>query len=403
MKTKMIFSFVLIFVLVLTVPGRYHNVYAAPLEDCDLDGYDDATGVPVPWPGYDETKGDTPDGPGGSKTPATAPGSTDSTAAGNSSSETPGKASSEDTDKADSGKSRNTNDANSGKTDSTKSAKTNKENSGKANKADSEKANSTVQDKTGKAESGKTGSTTSGKTNSTAADNTGKVESDKTSDADSVKTNSTAQENTEKAEDRQTSTTSIETDNTGSTVSGEGSNQDGASQSENKQAEVNSDNDDTVNTDTPADEIETVINAKGSLEITEAAGSIIHAGSSVIVLGSGFAGDIDNLEIEIQSEPRQLGIVESSKNGSFEAKLNIPEDLKAGIHHIVVLYQGKEITRQQIEVGPKAADSFLQALSVGFTKDNKGLIPGLLILLVLFVSGTGVLGVNVLFHSRQLK
>lgn len=32
-------------------------------EDCDWDGYDDHTGVKVPWPGFDGTKGDTPAGP----------------------------------------------------------------------------------------------------------------------------------------------------------------------------------------------------------------------------------------------------------------------------------------------------------------------------------------------------
>lgn len=28
------------------------------MEDCDLDGYDDHTGKPVPWRGFDGTKGD---------------------------------------------------------------------------------------------------------------------------------------------------------------------------------------------------------------------------------------------------------------------------------------------------------------------------------------------------------
>jgi hypothetical protein len=31
---------------------------AASIEDCDLDGYDDATGSPVPWAGFDSTRGD---------------------------------------------------------------------------------------------------------------------------------------------------------------------------------------------------------------------------------------------------------------------------------------------------------------------------------------------------------
>ncbi|MDR2487128.1 MAG: hypothetical protein LBD12_04110 [Clostridiales Family XIII bacterium] len=33
--------------------------YNGYLEDCDANGYDDETGAPVPWPGYDATHGDT--------------------------------------------------------------------------------------------------------------------------------------------------------------------------------------------------------------------------------------------------------------------------------------------------------------------------------------------------------
>jgi len=50
--------------LTLALPGSAKVAYAAPLEDCDADGFDDATGVAVPWPGFDETHGDTPAGPG---------------------------------------------------------------------------------------------------------------------------------------------------------------------------------------------------------------------------------------------------------------------------------------------------------------------------------------------------
>jgi hypothetical protein len=50
--------------------GADTAVYAADYEkweDCDWDGYDDHTGVPVPWPGFDGTRGDTPDGAPGSQ------------------------------------------------------------------------------------------------------------------------------------------------------------------------------------------------------------------------------------------------------------------------------------------------------------------------------------------------
>ncbi|MDF2804595.1 MAG: hypothetical protein K0S61_4500, partial [Anaerocolumna sp.] len=113
---KIIFTFLFTSVLVFTVPGGFNKVYAAPLEDCDLDGFDDATGVPVPWPGYDETKGDTPDGPAGSKvTPTTAPASTTE---GSKDSATPSESSSSDTDKTDSTKANNTNSGSSTKTNS---------------------------------------------------------------------------------------------------------------------------------------------------------------------------------------------------------------------------------------------------------------------------------------------
>ena len=54
----------LIVPLTLALPGTVHVAHAAQLEDCDADGFDDSTGVAVPWPGYDETRGDTPAGPG---------------------------------------------------------------------------------------------------------------------------------------------------------------------------------------------------------------------------------------------------------------------------------------------------------------------------------------------------
>ncbi|MDR2156612.1 MAG: hypothetical protein LBO81_02380 [Clostridiales Family XIII bacterium] len=49
--------------LIVGIPAvfRADGAYAwgGYLEDCDFDGYDDETGAPVPWYGYDETHGDT--------------------------------------------------------------------------------------------------------------------------------------------------------------------------------------------------------------------------------------------------------------------------------------------------------------------------------------------------------
>ena len=41
-----------------STPVFVERAYAAPMEDCDLDGYDDHTGKPVPQRGFDGTKGD---------------------------------------------------------------------------------------------------------------------------------------------------------------------------------------------------------------------------------------------------------------------------------------------------------------------------------------------------------
>ncbi len=366
---KVIFSFVIIIALVLIIPGEYHKVYAAPLEDCDLDGFDDATGVPVPWPGYDETKGDTPDGPAGSKTTNTTPSNTNNSTSGNTKIETPGETSSGDSGKTSSEESGNISKTNTSKTNSSKAGKTNEESekNNKTSKVKTDKTISTDKDITNKEESGKKDSKTSNKMNAARVSD----KMNQSGAADEAK-------NSVPSEDQEETT-----------------------QDENEQPVVASNNNN--NADISADEIESVIQTKGMLKIADATGSIIHAGSSVIISGSGFTGNIQDLEIVIQSEPRQLGTVKSTENGSFEAKLNIPENLEAGEHHIVVLYHGKEITRQLIKVGPKAANSFLEALSVGFTKDNNGLMPGLLILLGLFVIGGIVLGASALIGSSKNK
>lgn len=432
---KIIFSFILIFILSLTIPGRNDKVYAAPLEDCDLDGFDDATGVPVPWPGYDETKGDTPDGPAGSKVPATVSGSnTNNSATGNSDSAVPGKINNEDSKKTDV-KSESLSDTSTGKTNSTKSQNT--------SKAESVKANSNVEDKT---KSGKTESTPISKASTSTQDSAGREESAKTNAAEPAKINTTAKEDTNKVasgntgneikdnagkEESDNKDTGVN-DNTGVLAAGitngtaadntdggagdgnaalatsvtiEGNSQEEAPLNETEQSEADIEDTDNVNnsnTDS-SNEIETIINTKGLLEITEAAGSMIHAGSSIIISGFGFAENINDLEIVIQPEAVSLGFVKSSENGSFETQLNVPEDLKTGTYQIAILYQGKEITNQETLIGAKAADSFLQALSVGFTKDNKGLVPGLFILLGLFISGIGAMGTNIVIRSRQSK
>jgi len=322
---KILFSVALIFTLVVAIPISSINAFAALLEDCDLDGYDDSTGVPVPWPGYDETKGDTPSGPGGvitstkaatntttattaATTAATIAASTNNTAAGNTSDTSTG----------------NTTNTSSGSTSISSTSNTNTSASGSSSSAN------TVSGSTGTVESNAQGTAVNGNNEVVA------------------------------------SSTIVSVGEAASPVS-----------------------------------FDTIINTKGLLKILDVKGSIIHAGSSIMISGSGFIGNIDGLQIEIHSEPLQLGTVTSSKEGAFETQISIPENLEAGTHEIVVLYQGKEIVSQQIEVAPKAADTFLEALTVGFSADNQGLVPGLLILVALIIVGSVTLLIGGIANSRR--
>ncbi len=371
MRYKVIAAILLTLIIAVTVPNGFQVVYAAPLEDCDLDGFDDATGVPVPWPGYDETKGDTPDGPAGSKLPSAAPVNTDSNGADpDQDSGSNSKPFKEITEITKSEAPADTTVKNSGKVSDGKPGKTNSEGSGKEVKA----------------EDGKISSEGSGKTNNAEKNNTGKTQA--------PATDITIQAGPDNNDAKDTTAASITKEDIAE--------QEDSLISDDNEKTASGDEDEQIQADSlESIELDTVIHTKGTLEITEVSGSMIYAGSTVMISGTGFAGNIQNLELELQSEPRQLGVVQSSENGSFELKLDIPKDLEAGEHNIVVLYHGNEIIRQQIEVGPKAADSFIEAITVGFSKENNGLIPGLLILLGLFTSGIIVLAVNLLKRSNS--
>ena len=289
-QLKVLFSAMLIFTLIVAVPISAINVYAALREDCDLDGFDDATGLPVPWPGYDETKGDTPPTVAATTAPTIAP--------------------------------------------------------------------------------------------TTAA------------------TAPTIAETTAPTTAATTTPTAASTNNTST----------GAKEPSDQSTDVNANSEVVVPVTVQSGgesvapvSADAIINTKGSLKIIDAKGSIIHAGSSIIIAGTGFSGNSVGLDIVIHSEPLQLGTVTSLKDGSFEVQIDIPDNLEAGTHNIVVSYQGKEITSQQIVVAPKAADTFLGALTVGFSAENKGLIPGLLILAGLIITGGVALAVSGIVNARRSK
>lgn len=424
---KFISAFLIAAVFIFAAPSGSNIVYAAPLEDCDLDGYDDATGVPVPWPGYDETKGDTPDGPAGSKVPVIVTPTPMVTQAPTDSSNEGSKDSNKDSNEnSNKDSSVQTGGSSTGKTDSVKPST--------SNDGTSDKTNSNQ---------GKTGSTTNSSANSTSGDKSTTTESSKNN---STTSNSTQNNTSKKDSDKSVNVSGSDSNGTGGSTNGngnetplsdegsqEGNNQNGTNQEVVNQLESVQDelsdkedtlqvnNENTTTDDTQADNVggnhsdidntvdsnhtveglETVILTKGTLDITEINGSRVHVGSFIKITGTGFAGNVKNLEIQIQSEAKQLGFVHSLADGSFEGQFSIPNDLEAGTHNIVILYGGTEISRWPIEIGPEAADSFIKAFTVGFTRENKGLVPGIIILIGLFLVGAGAISYHTFIRTKR--
>jgi hypothetical protein len=314
-------------------------------EDCDLNGYDDTTDHPVPWAGFDCTRGDTvpadwdgkpdsyPKPAGAGYTPPKKNTESDSTSGG-SSATSGGSSATTGGSKSDSSKSTGSSKKNTKSTKGTKDTKSTK----------------------------KTG------------------EDDKTDEA------TTAAEDDETATEAAVETTegALEPDADSETVT---------------VAALETTGEELLPSDIP--DTAAIVSTKGTVEIEEATGSELHAGSEVLVLGTGFAGNVDELQIEIHSTPTVLGVTTSDAEGSFEATVLIPEDLEAGSHNIVVLYQGQEITRQGVEVAPAAADSFLKAITVGFTQGSAELFAGLGILLALVVLSGMALLLNGIVRGRR--
>lgn len=359
--------------VVVTQPIFTVDTIAAAIEDCDLDGYDDHTGNPVPWIGFDSTKGEElPAGWDGYTTykskkafeeaqkKDTEEETTTKASGSSSSSDSCCDAPSEDT-------------SGSGSTSGSSNSGSSKSSSSKSNSSKNKSSNSS-----------------SSKSSSSKSSSSKNSSTDKSSDSSNngqtgVEAETNATENVEE-------TTALDENN-----------KDNKKIKKTKKSKKEATEETTeVVEETEPNDVNTVLDTKGTLEVTEANGSIIHAGSDLVIKGTGFAGNVNNISIEIHSDnPTVLTSVNTADDGSFEAQAYIPEDLPEGTHEIVVLFYGDEITRQTIEVGPKVADTFFKAFTVGFSAGNKGLIPGLLILAGLAIAGIATVFVGGLFGKKQ--
>jgi hypothetical protein len=76
-------------------------------------------------------------------------------------------------------------------------------------------------------------------------------------------------------------------------------------------------------------------------------------GGVITLHGTGFAPDTQFV-IEVHSEARTLTTVDSDASGTFAGKATIPSDLAPGVHTVVVLVDGTEVTRTRITVSAPA-------------------------------------------------
>jgi hypothetical protein len=285
----------------LAYPGSL-TAYASDYElweDCDWDGYDDHTGVAVPWPGFDGTRGDTPSGP-------------------SSDSQTGKKQAEEAAAKDDSSDSSSSSNSGSSPTSSTKKS---------------------------------TKSTKSTK---------------KTTDSKTT-----------------TDTPTSDTEATGATIEEETPVEEPVAVTEPAATSAKSPEETAAELAAAQKAFDdAVIAQKGEVEVSDAEGAALHVGSSVIISGAGFYGDVAELSVEIHSDPVALGTAATDADGLFELEAVLPENIAEGAHNIVVLYKGAEIARRPIELGPAPADSFLKALTVGFGAGSE-FLAGIIILAAL--------------------
>jgi cobalamin biosynthesis Mg chelatase CobN len=265
---------VLVLAVLLPFPvGSY--AFNGYLEDCDFDGYDDETGKPVPFYGFDETKGD--------KVPADWDGVAGSYVF---KSETP-------------------------------------------------------------------------KTTTPTTPTTGGSKSN-TSTSNNTTTNAPASGSSATNAPAGNASSNASTGNSSSSNATSKSSAKSADTAVNETAEVNEVPIELDEVETPISELSeavaAVVSVKGKLDVKAAEGEAFYPGAEVTIEGENFAGNVDDLDIEIHSEkPQLLYTVQTGADGSFEAKVQLPDDLELGKHDVVVLYQGNPIVKKTIEVAEQAA------------------------------------------------
>ena len=351
--------------LTIAIPQFSRDAKAIVYEDCDLDGYDDATGASMPWIGFDATKGD--------EIPSDWDGKTiyGSKAEYRKAHEKKEQVKQEQSQSSSEKNVQQTTSSqkSSSKTAEKKTVTSVKKTSGTANKADSkrDKKDTKKSDKSKVKESKKADS----KKDKAKDDKESKSKKD---DKDSEKSDK-KDKKAKKEEKKADKSDSKESDD--ELLEDEADSSTGADEESSEEPAAVVSDDTSENSSSP-DGIK--------LTVRESDGSLIHAGGNLTITGEGTEIEGTKVSLELRSDNKiSLGEVVVNDDGIFELNAQIPENLEPGEHEVVAIVDGKDIVSNKIQVGRKGVETFAEAFLVGFDGTNAGFVPGLLILIILGV------------------
>ena len=127
------------------------------------------------------------------------------------------------------------------------------------------------------------------------------------------------------------------------------------------------------------------------------------AGERVVVAGRGFARNVPDLSVELHSDPVLLAEVQTDGKGRFEVEALLPETVEAGDHHVVVLYDGVELSSNPVTVAAavSAAASEAPTDTAAAAAPESSSRGGLLLLLGLVGATAVALGGHAVTKRRR--
>lgn len=118
-------------------------------------------------------------------------------------------------------------------------------------------------------------------------------------------------------------------------------------------------------------------------------------GGTVTIVGTGYAHNISNLQVELHSTPVVLGVVATDATGGFSTSVALPDTVEPGDHTIVVVHDGVEVSRTPVQLTSAAGSGAgVTATEAGPAESSSGPAPslvGVVLILVIMVGLAGAL------------